>query len=86
MLFPMLQVQDVDLQPASGRCTDLEKLACLVTTMSMTICGGCSVDRCLFQRMRKGEGAASITFTRAPIREKNRSKLLPTAFSFLKTA
>jgi hypothetical protein len=34
--------------------------------------------------MRRGEGAASITFTRVPIREKNRSKLLPTAFSFLR--
>lgn len=32
MLFSRLQVQDVDLLPASGRCTDLEKLACLVTT------------------------------------------------------
>ena len=52
--------------------------------MWMTICGGCFVDPVLFQRMRRGEGAASITFTRAPIREKNRSKLLPTAFSFLR--
>jgi hypothetical protein len=51
--------------------------------MSMTICGGYSVDPVLFQRMRRGGGAASITLTRAPIREKNRSKLLPTAFSFL---
>jgi hypothetical protein len=51
--------------------------------MSMTICGGYSVDPVLFQHMRRGGGAASITFTRAPIREKNRSKLLPTAFSFL---
>jgi len=32
ILFSRLQVQDVDLLPASGRCTDLEKLACLVTT------------------------------------------------------
>jgi hypothetical protein len=52
--------------------------------VSMTICSGCSADRCLFQRMRKDEDAASITFTRAPIGEKNRSKLLPTAFSFLR--
>lgn len=84
MLFPRLQVQDVDLLPASGRYTDLEKLAGLVTT---------NVDdnlRPLFRRSlpipahARGEGTASITVTRAPIREKNRSKLLPTAFSFLR--
>jgi hypothetical protein len=32
MLFPRVQVQDVDLLPASGRCADLEKLTCFVTT------------------------------------------------------